>query len=300
VTFVAGTRAMQAVARQIRRAAATEVPVMLNGETGTGRDTVAATIHRESARSGSPYAALNLRLPADPASALFGRADGEVPGVFEASAGGTVYLDGADVVGGRIQLGLLRVIEEKRTIRTDGEGEIPVDIRLIVSANQDLAALAARGAFLSDLLFRLEALQIHLPPLRERVEDIAPLATAFYRDETGATAEVRDALDEQCLAALLAHDWPGNVRELGNVIRSAAAASGGEQLRLLHLPDRLKERAPRAGVVLFEVGTPLDEVERVMIERTLAQTGGNRKRTAELLGISRRSLYNKLGKMGLG
>jgi DNA-binding NtrC family response regulator len=297
VTFVAGTKAMQTVVRQIRRAAATKVPVMLLGETGTGRDTVAAMIHREGPRGREPYTAVNLRLPADPWAALFGRAQPGAAGAFESSAGGTVYLDGLDVAGERLQTGLLRVIEERRVVRTGAASETPVDVRLVVSANQDLAKMALEGAFLDALLFRLEALQIHLPPLRERVEDIASLAIGFYLEETESRS--RNVLDEACLTALMAHDWPGNVRELRNAIRSAVAASGGGPLQVQHLPDRLRKRAPRAGAVLFEIGTPLDEVERVMIERTLKETDGNRTRAAELLGISRRSLYNKLERYGM-
>ncbi len=300
MTFIAVSQAMQTVERQIRRAAATSVPVLLQGETGTGRDTVAHLIHSGGARADGPFLTVNLRLPADPAATLFGRAQTDTSGAFEAASGGTVFLDALDVAGEGLQIGILRVIEERRTVRAGGDAEIPVDVRIVASANQDLGGLAVEGAFREDLLFRLGGLQIRLPALRDRIEDIPLLAAHFFKEEGGTAGLESSVLDEACLSALLGYRWPGNVRDLRNVVRSAVAASGGKPLGIAHLPERVRGARSEVGAVLFEVGTPLHEVERVMIERTLKETGGNRKRAAELLGISRRSLYNKLDRYALG
>jgi len=303
--LVGQSTAMQEVYRQIRQAASTDMPVLLMGETGTGKDLAAQAIHAQSRRAAGPYVPVNLgALPAElVASELFGHEKGAFTGAFQKRAGkfemameGTVFLDEIASIDEKVQIGLLRLIEEKKLHRLGGKRSIKTDARLIAASNKDLEELTHRGRFRQDLYFRLDVFRIMIPPLRERIGDISLLVNEFLTRYNLAFQKNILGIAPQCITLLESYAWPGNVRELKNVIQRAVLVCTGEVLLPEHLPPRFNPDRPVYPTVTFKVGTPLDKVEKEMILRALTTTQNSRKQAAALLGISRRALYNKLKK----
>ena len=296
---------MQNVYRQIRQAAATDIPVLLTGETGTGKDLVAQAIHVSSARNRGPYLPVNLgAVPSElVGSELFGHEKGSFTGaaepregIFEHSKDGTVFLDEIGTIDEKVQVSLLRLIEQQKFHRLGGRRQIKSNARLIAASNQNLLEEVKKGSFREDLYFRLDVFHIIIPPMRDRQGDITLLIDEFLKRFNKSFQKNILGISPQCVSLLQSYDWPGNVRELKNVIQRAVLVCTGEVLLPEHLPPRLCPDRPEEPKVNFEIGTPLHEVEREMIVRSLAVEGNNRKRTAEILGISRRALYNKLAK----
>ncbi len=297
--------AMQRVYKQIRRAASTDIPLLLLGETGTGKDLVAQTIHRLSKRQKHPYVAVNLgSLPSElVASELFGHEKGaftgateQHKGVFEQGNRGTVFLDEIDCINEKVKVSLLRLLEENHFTRLGGRTPIENTSRLIAASNADLEALVEEGSFRKDLFYRLDVFRITLPPLRERQEDIIPLAEEFLSGYNHTLNKNILRISRSCIDLLEGFDWPGNVRELKNVIQRAVLVCDSAELLPEHLPPRFRKGERVAQMISFEVGTPLDDVEREMVIRALEAARNNRKQAAKLLGISRRAIYNKLKK----
>ncbi len=294
---------VQAVFEQIRQAAATDVPVLISGETGTGKDLAAQAIHDLSARRQGPY--LPVHLGAIPtnlvASELFGHAKGVFTGATEARKGkfelgdkGTVFLDEISTINEKVQISLLRLIEHKRFHRLGGRETITNDVRIIAASNTNLLEAVQRGTFREDLYYRLDVFRIDLPPLRDRAQDIPLFVEAFVDRFSRRFRKRISTVEPECIRLLAAYDWPGNVRELKNVIQRGVLVCTGNVLLPEHLPPRFQADQQQAQTVSFEIGTPLAEMEREMIRRVLLATNNNRKQTAEILGISRRTLYNKL------
>lgn len=295
---------MQELYRQIRQAAATDIPVLLTGETGTGKDLAAQAIHQQSGRKDGPYVPVHLgALPQElVASELFGHEKGaftgavrERPGKFEEACGGTVFLDEISTVDEKVQVSLLRLIEQRQLTRIGGQEAVRTDVRLITASNEDLLQLARRGTFREDLYYRLDVFHISLPPLRSRSGDIPLLIDVFMKRYNDEFQKQILGISPECVASLENYPWPGNVRELKNVIQRAVLVCPGEVLLPAHLPSRISaaEEATMPQVT-FTVGTPLAEIEREMVMRTLKAVGHNKKRAAEVLGISRRALYGRL------
>jgi len=304
-TMIGRSKPMQAVYRQIRQAAATDIPVLLTGETGTGKDLAAQAIHGQSARAGGPYVPAHLgALPPELiASELFGHEKGAFTGAldrrigrFEQANGGTIFLDEISTIDEKVQVSLLRLIEQKRFTRIGGRQAIAADARLVAASNADLNEAVARGGFREDLFFRLDVFHIVMPPLRDRYVDIPLLVGAFLKRYSEEFQKRVLGISPECVALLEAYDWPGNVRELKNVVQRAVLVCAGEVLLPEHLPPRFRPERQERPRVTFRVGTPLAEIEREMVVRALTFAGNNRKRAAELLGISRRALYSKLHK----
>lgn len=303
--LVGSSDAMQQVYQQIEQGAATEIPILIVGETGTGKDLTAQAIHRRSERSQGPYIPVNLgALPQDlVASELFGHDKGaftgatnQHKGIFEQAERGTVFLDEIDTVEEKVQVSLLRLIEQKKFHRLGGRQAVKSNARLIAASNVNLEELVRSGAFREDLFYRLDVFRIAMPPLRQHREDISLLITDFLgRFNQSFKKNVR-RISPDATRLLEEYDWPGNVRELKNVIQRAVLVCEGEAILPKHLTTRFQERKPRPSVIEFEIGTPLEEVEREMVLRALSLADNNRKRAAELLGISRRAIYNKLRK----
>ena len=301
--LVGRSECMQNAYRQIRQAAGTDIPVLLMGETGTGKDLAAHGIHRQSSRRKGPYVPVHLgALPPDLVPGeLFGHEKGAFTGAtekgagkFEQGAGGTVFLDEISTVDEKVQVSLLRLIEQKKFHRLGGRNTVSCDVRLIAASNQDVEELVRRGAFREDLYFRLDVFRIVMPPLRERREDIPLLIDEFLKRYNSASQKSIAGISPECIGRLQSYEWPGNVRELKNVIQRAVLVCSGNTLLPEHLPARFRPNRPVSGKVSFEVGSTLAEVEREMIIRSISATGNNRTRAAELLGISRRALYNKM------
>jgi DNA-binding NtrC family response regulator len=307
--MVGRSPAMQALYRQIRQAAATDVPVLITGETGTGKDLAAQAIYRTGDRAKAPYIPVNLgALPRElVGSELFGHEKGAFTGagekregIFERGNGGTVFLDEIGAIDEKVQVSLLRLIEQKRFHRLGGRRSLSADVRIIAATNEDLAESAKRGSFREDLFYRLDVFHIEMPPLRERAGDIPLLIDTFLKRYNDAFQKDIRGISPECVGIFQNYDWPGNVREIKNVIQRAVLVCSDTVLGVEHLPPRLLPEERDRPTVSFEMGTPLGEIEREMIVQALAYTGNNRKRAAEILGISRRSLYNKLTKHRIG
>ena len=303
--LVGRSPAMQEVYRQIRQAAATDIPVLILGETGTGKDLVAQAIHQGSGRREESYLPVNVgALPTElVGSELFGHEKGAFTGAVERRIGtferahrGTVFLDEIGAVDEKVQVSLLRLIEQKKFHRLGGRRLVASDVRLIAATNADLVDRMRQGAFREDLFYRLDVFRIALPALRERHGDIPLLIDEFIRRYNQSFQKNIRGIAPECVSLMEAYEWPGNVRELKNVVQRAVLVCEGEVVMPEHLPPRFRSERVVAPAITFEVGTSLHEVEREMIVRTLAATRNNRKRAAELLGISRRAFYNKLRK----
>jgi len=283
-------------------------PVLITGETGTGKDLAAQAIYRSGSRSGGPYLPVNLgALPRElVASELFGHEKGSFTGaaqqregIFERAHGGTVFLDEIGSVDEKVQVSLLRLLEQKRFQRLGGRQSLTSDVRLIAATNDDLSEAVRRGAFREDLFYRLDVFHIEMPPLRERQGDVPLLIDTFLKRYNDTFRKSIRGIAPECVSIFENYDWPGNVRELKNVIQRAVLVCTDAVLAPEHLPPRLLPDQAERPSVAFEIGTPLADIEREMISLVLAFTNNNRKRAAEVLGISRRTLYNKLARYDL-
>jgi DNA-binding NtrC family response regulator len=307
--------AIRALRDTVQRAAATSSTVLVRGESGTGKELVAQAIHTLSARRQGPFVAVNCAAMPEGLleSELFGHergaftgADATRRGRFELAHGGTLFLDEIGELHPHLQAKLLRALQEHTIERVGGAAPIRVDIRVVAATHRDLAAELATGRFREDLYYRLAVLEVPIAPLRERREDVLPTAQhLLQRLRPGGLARMSSAV----ATALTRYDWPGNVRELGNVLERALLFAGHGELAAEHLPPALRalvaDDAPppasdtgadRTGV---RAGMALEDVERELIEKTLAALGGNRTRTAETLGLSRRALLYKIKRFGI-
>ena len=289
------SRAMRQVMDQVRRLAPTPATVLIMGESGCGKEIVARAIHHYSLRCSRAW--VDVSCAALPESLIeselfghekgaFSGADSAKAGLFELAHGGTLFLDEIGELDARMQVKLLRVLDGAPYYRLGGVRKVFTDTRIVAATNQDLTAAAAEGRFRSDLYHRLSQIVIEVPPLRDRPEDILPLAEFFLagqRPGLRLAPETRDAL--------LAHSWPGNVRELRNTVLKAALFADGPEILPSCLPGEL-QAAPQNG--RHTAGASLDSMERRMIFETLQQTRGHHQQAAELLGISRRTLSRKL------
>ena len=304
---------MRTVLERIVEAASVDVPVLISGETGTGKDLVAAAIHKRSARSRHPYLAINAgAIPSDlVASEIFGHERGAFTGaaesragIFEQARGGTIFLDEISTTDERTQISLLRVLETNTIRRVRGERDIAVDARVIAATNDDIEELVKQRRFREDLYYRLDVFRIHLPPLRQRSGDVSFLTNHFIsRFDTLYKKSIR-IVPSEVYQILRSYPWPGNVRELKNVIQRAVIMAKGAELTADLLPARVIEsgataRATPPSPPPFHVGMSLDDAEMKLITMTLFSVSGNKLKAASILGISRRTLYDKLKKYGL-
>lgn len=299
--------AMTRLRERARQAAATDSDILLEAESGTGKELLARWIHGASRRRGGPFIAVNCAALPETLleSELFGHARGAFsgadrakPGKFELAQGGTLLLDEIGEMPLSLQPKLLRALQEREVDPLGATAPVAVDVRVIATTNRALRAMAEEGRFRADLYYRLHVVPLRLPPLRERREDVAALAAHFLRKHGPAEAEFTPEL----LAALAQRDWPGNVRELENFARRALALAAGPRIGL----EALEEEAPAPGASPalpgerpgrggeLRPGLSWREAERQLLEATLAATGGNRTRAASMLGISLRTIRNKI------
>jgi two-component system response regulator AtoC len=293
-TIVSRDPRMLALERQVEKLAQTDLPVLICGESGTGKEVFADRLHASSARSARPMVKINC--VAFPESLLdnelFGHekgaytgADSAFKGLFEKADGSSLFLDEIGDMPFSIQAKILRALQNSEIRRLGGNATIKVDVRFVAATNKDLAALIGEGSFREDLYYRLNAAVLKVPPLRERRGDIPLLVEHFLSERRELTAEA--------MAMLADYDWPGNVRELKNVVSYAAAMSSGERIGVEDLPAPFLE-APRASG-----GGLRQDMERDMIVKILQTTRYNRSKTAEILNMSRKTLYSKMVKYGL-
>ena len=300
--------AMRRVISSIERLASSSASVVITGESGTGKELVARTIHELSPRRAAPYVPVNCAAIPETLmeSELFGHergsftgADRRKEGCFEVANNGTLLLDELPEMKVELQAKLLRVIEEQRLRRVGGTAEIPIDVRVLAASNRDVEQAVRDGALRADLFYRLNVFTIQMPPLRERVEDLPALAQMFVQHYAALNHREVAGLDEECLNALKAHPWPGNVRQLRNVIERAVIVSEGRTIRKRDLPEEFRATSSSdGGNISIRLGSSLEEVEKELISKTIDFTGGNKTRAAEILGVSAKTLYNKLDRFG--
>ena len=307
-SMVGRSTAMQQIYRQIRQAAATDIPVLISGETGTGKELAAQAIHELSARTQAPCVPVHIgSLPPDlVASELFGHEQGAFTGAtalrkgcFEIAHGGTVFMDEIATIDEKMQISLLRLLETSEFCRIGSQDNIRVDVRVIAASNADLADEIKKGHFREDLYYRLDVLHITMPPLRERHGDIHLLVGHFIKHACDDFQKTIRGISSDFITCMEAYPWPGNVRELKNVIQRSVISCNGDILEPAHLPRRISQFRDEDIAMTFRVGMSIGEVEKELIIRTLEHTGHNRTRASELLGISRRSLYNKINRYAL-
>jgi DNA-binding NtrC family response regulator len=329
--IIGQSQAMRRVMALVEQAAPSSASVIIQGDSGTGKEIVARTIHESSPRRNGPYVAINCAaLPESLLeSELFGHergaftgADQRRAGCFELANGGTLLLDEITEMKPELQAKLLRVIEDRKLRRVGGSADIALNVRVLAATNRDLGEAIRAGRLREDLYYRLNVFTITLPRLSERLDDLPVLADHFVREFARANSKQISGVDNVCLEALKARSWPGNARELRNVIERAVIVSAGPLITVADLPAEGALPSPPAPTVAaartpessgftsaeqsappsnppaqgLPVGQPLREVERQLILKTLEMAGGNRVRAAEILGISPKTLYNKLGR----
>jgi DNA-binding NtrC family response regulator len=293
--------AMQSVYDLIERVAQTDATVLIVGESGSGKELVANTIHRKSARAKQPFVAVNCgAIPATLIEAeLFGYEKGAFTGAakthrgyLERAGGGTLFLDEITEMPTEMQVRLLRVLETGTFLRVGGDQELRAEVRIIAATNRDPATAVADNYLREDLMYRLAVFPINLPPLRARGDDIELLARHFLA-ALNADAETSKALSPESLAMLRAHPWPGNVRELKNCVQRAFIMSDDE-VELQGLTPVSRAGPGEGSWLRFTIGTPLAVMEKKTIFATLDHCSGNKRRAAEVLGVSLKTLYNRL------
>ena len=301
------------VLSQAARVASTETTVLLTGESGTGKEVVARFIHRGSPRAGGPFVGLNCAALPETLleSELFGHERGAFTGAtaaragrIEQAAGGVLFLDEVGEMTPAVQAKLLRVLQEREYQRLGGTRPIKADVRVVAATNRNLEAALARGEFREDLYYRLRVFEIGLPPLRERRQDILPMAEAFLEEIGSTVGRPAAGISRQAHEALMSYPWPGNVRELRNALERATILCDGGLITVEHLPigvGRPDGKAGRAGTdgPFPSGGVNLEVVERDLITKALKEAENNRSRAARLLGITRSQLYSRLQKHGL-
>ncbi|MBL9031673.1 MAG: sigma-54-dependent Fis family transcriptional regulator [Phycisphaerae bacterium] len=327
--IIAGSEPMRRILRAVKTVAASNLPVLITGESGTGKELIAQAIHKNSPRAGKRFVALNCAAEAENLleDQLFGHVRGaftgaekDREGVFEYASGGTLFLDEIGDMPLKMQAKLLRVLETGEVVRLGSNDPRKCDVRLVSATNKDIKAMSARGEFREDLLFRIRGSSVHLPPLRERREDIPRIVRHAISRAITTNFPGRPVPDitDAAMMRLTAFNWPGNVRQLLNVVQNMVVIAAGEaadrplegapRLDLRHIPDdiRIGDEDPALassddpGIAAGSLaGTSLEQIEKRAIRETLRLTAGNREQAAKLLGIGERTLYRKLKEYGL-
>ena len=307
-----GTSAgMQEVYRLIEVAAPTTAPVLISGESGTGKELVARTLHDLSPRAKGPFVAVNCAAIPETLleSEIFGHEKGAFtgalerrPGCFELAHEGTIFLDEIAEMNPGTQAKFLRILQDGTVRRLGGRTEIKVDVRVLAATNKDPVKAIQEGSFREDLYYRLNVVSLVMPPLRDRRDDIPALVQAFMEEFNARYDKHIRALDESVLSGLVAQSWPGNVRELRNTLERAIIVCENDTILPKHIPPSPSLRVADPGdgpdSVSFRVGTSLEDAEKALILKTLAANGNNKTRAADVLGISLKTLHNKLKTYG--
>ncbi len=305
--MVAEDEAMALIFHQVEAVAHTDYSVVINGESGTGKEMLARVIHRLSNRARAPFFAVNMASFSKTIfeDEFFGHAKGaytdaaaDKRGFFEAAHGGTLFLDEITELDPSLQAKLLRVIEERELYRLGSTEVRDVDVRIIAATNRDINEEILKGRFRADLFYRINMYNIHIPPLRERKKDIAPLASHFLARHGTINNKKIDSIGKDLIDRLLQYPFPGNVRELENIIAAGVLQEKGKHLTLASIPGLFSYKGPerRKNIELLT----LEQLEKRHIKRVLELTGGNRPKAAEILGINVSTVYRKIEKYDIG
>jgi two-component system response regulator AtoC len=299
--IVGESPAIKAIRTMIIKVGPSDAPVLIQGESGTGKELVAAEIHMSSKRAKNPFIVINCAAVPEPLieSELFGYEKGAFtgaasrkPGMFSLADTGSLFLDEIGDLTLNLQAKLLRAIENGEFLALGGSKPIKVDVRIIAATNRNLEELTNEGKFREDLFYRLNVFPIHIPPLRERLEDIIPIAESFLKSWNIPLKSLYGDVAEK----LTSYDWPGNVRELRNILERATILADGESINADHISitESASSGSPEEKLRSLVGVKTLPEIENTMIKLTLEKTKGNKSRAAELLGITRRALYGRL------
>jgi DNA-binding NtrC family response regulator len=293
---------MRRVMEVVEQVAATKASVLITGDSGVGKELIADAIHKLSPRKDKPHIKVHCAALSESLleSELFGHEKGAFTGAvarkrgrFELAHTGTIFLDEIGEISQSVQIKILRVLQEKRFERVGGEETQEVDVRIISATNRDLKAEIEKGNFREDLFYRLNVVNIHVPPLRERKEDIPLLAAAFLKEFAEENGKSIEGIDHKANLALYNYSWPGNIRELRNSIESAVVLSKGNSITPEDLPPSVVS-GEEGTYIKIDLGVSMAEAERVIIESTLNYCNGNKSKTAEVLGIGRKTLHRKI------
>ncbi|MFB3916402.1 MAG: sigma-54-dependent transcriptional regulator [Terriglobales bacterium] len=310
--LVGSSKKMQEIFRLIEMVAPSTASVLITGESGTGKELVARTIHELSPRRGKPFVAINCAAIPETLieSEIFGHEKGAFTGAlerrtgcFELAEGGTLLLDEIGEMPIATQAKLLRVLEDRKLRRLGSKVETAVDVRVLAATNKVPEEAVANGHLRNDLYYRLNVFNIHMPPLREHKEDLSELVRSLLHEMSAKHGRQVSLVSEEVMKIFHANNWPGNVRELRNVLERAAIVCEGSVVEPKHLPPGFGQPVTRAAVqeanaVRLGVGTTVEEAERLLILKTLEATSNNKTRAAEILGISLKTLHNKLKEYG--
>lgn len=294
---------MSHVFEAVDKVSQVEVPVLITGESGTGKDLVAQIIHIKSGRIDHPFVPVNMGAlsPDLVESELFGHERGAFTGAtkrkigkFELAKSGTLFLDEITTMEQKVQVSLLRVLETKKFQRVGGSSFVATDARIIAATNQNILETVQEQKFREDLFYRLNVFNISIPPLRDRGEDIMLLAEEFLHRYSNEFGKNVTSFSNQAVQQIMSYQWPGNVRELENSVIKAVIMTNGNKITGRYLPKKRKKRAKLPETMKIEIGATIEDVERKLLKQTITHFQGNKTESAKALGISRKALYNKL------
>ena len=295
------------VRQMISKAAPTRASVLITGESGVGKELVARAVHEQSERAGRPFIVVHCAALSESLieSELFGYEKGAFTGAenvhkgrFELADGGTIFLDEIGEVNLATQVKLLRVLQEHKFERVGGEKTIEVDVRVVAATNRNLEEEVKSGKFREDLFYRLNVVRIEMPSLRERMDDIPLLMHAFLREFNIENKKNVKGFDKASKSAMIKYSWPGNIRELKNAVESAVVMCTGDEIKMEDLPRALRAQGEEKSI-LIPLGITMDEAEKIIIQENLAANKGNKSRTADILGIGRKTLHRKLEELNI-
>ncbi len=295
------------VRQMISRAAPARASVLITGESGVGKELVARAVHEQSDRAKGPFVVVHCAALSETLieSELFGFEKGAFTGAenlhkgrFELADGGTIFLDEIGEVNLATQVKLLRVLQEHKFERVGGEKSIEVDVRVVAATNRNLEDEVKAGKFREDLFYRLNVVRIEMPSLRERMDDIPLLMHSFLREFNIENKKNIKGFDKASKAAMIKYTWPGNIRELKNAVESAVVMCTGDEIKMEDLPRALRSQGEEK-VISIPIGITMDEAEKIIIQENLAANKGNKSRTADILGIGRKTLHRKLEELNI-
>jgi two-component system response regulator HydG len=304
--ILAESQAMRDVMGLIDRAARRDTPVLIVGESGTGKELLARALHRKSPRAGGPFVAVNCSAIPETLleSELFGHRKGaftdardDQRGLFQIAHRGTIFLDEIGDMAPVLQGKLLRALQEKEVNPLGAAAPVPTDVRIVTATHRDLMALVEEGRFREDLMYRINVIEVHVPPLRARPDDLVPLIRHFLHKHGALNGRIDGSVSADAMTVLCRHGWPGNVRELENAIERALVLGEGDVITVDDLPERL-HRHPSVESRTAK-SLRLADVERDHITRTLDAVSGNKAAAARVLGLDRKTLYRKLMQHGI-
>ncbi len=300
--MIGKSESLNRVRLMISKAAPARASVLITGESGVGKELVARAVHEQSERAKGPFVVVHCAaLPENLIeSELFGFEKGAFTGAenlhkgrFELADGGTIFLDEIGEVNLATQVKLLRVLQEHKFERVGGEKSIEVDVRVVAATNRNLEDEVKAGRFREDLFYRLNVVRIEMPALRERMDDIPLLMHSFLREFNIENKKNIKGFDKASKAAMIKYNWPGNIRELKNAVESAVVMCTGDEIKIEDLPRALRSQGEEK-VITIPIGITMDEAEKIIIQENLAANKGNKSRTADILGIGRKTLHRKL------